>query len=421
VARPARATLALILFALGCGPSAEAATSAVVEASQPEELSLHAIDWNAAKVDVGVVATVTESDEELVLFGSKGATRMAGGAVRSVLPGPSLWRDAATIPAADGVGRWTVGVSDAGKVLRVHGDELEDVSARWGLEKDKVRAVVGLDAGSVAFGFEGGLAIADGTRVTRYDGPSSGALAGGGGKLAWIDADVKVLTLADRRVRSYPIPRAVSVAIDPGGHVFVAAGKTLWAEGTDGLARRHVADVDIRGLSVAGSRVWMTIGAELGVVAGDGLALSKGANLASDARLRGTAKGDVWVLSSSIVRKFGGAAPSEALADWQTTVQPVYARVCAGCHGPGGTAGTDLSSLQGWRQHRDAIEKRVLVDKTMPPTGVAFSEADRAAVVAWLSRNLARRWAPGSGRRSTAPGARPSLLLMNGSARRRGT
>jgi mono/diheme cytochrome c family protein len=93
------------------------------------------------------------------------------------------------------------------------------------------------------------------------------------------------------------------------------------------------------------------------------------------------------VLSTSGVRKFSGAAPSEALADWQATVQPVYAKVCSSCHAPGGTAGSDLSTVAGWKQHRDAIEKRVLVDKSMPPKGSTFTDEDRAAVTAWLSRN----------------------------------
>lgn len=386
-----------IALVSGCSAADERAESSVVTQA-PDELSLHAIDWNSAKNDVGSIATIVEDDEELVLFGSKGATTMAGGAVRLVIPGPKVWSDAATIPAADRIGDWTVGVADSGKVLRVNGDVLEDVSARWGLSTDKVRTVIGIDKTSVAFGFEGGLAIADGKTVTRYDGPKSGALAGGGGKLAWIGdppqagpvsggGDVKLFTLADRKVRSFPVPGASSIAIDPTGRVLVAADRTLWISRGTELLQRFVADAPLGNLTPAGGRVWFTVGSELAVLTADSISISKGAGLSTDARLRGTAKGDVWVLSSTAVRKFGGSAPSEVLADWQATAQPVYARVCSSCHAPGGTAGSDLSTLEGWKQHRDAIGKRVLVDKTMPPKGTTLTDDDLAAVKAWLSRN----------------------------------
>jgi len=380
------AILSLVLV-MGCASSAdEGATSGIVTTTN-DELSLHAVEWNAAKADVGAVAAIVEDDEELVLFGAKGATTMAGGAVRMVIAGPKAWSDAATVPAADGIGDWTVGIADTGKVLRVRGDLLEDVSARWGLSADKVRTVIGIDKTSVAFGFEGGLAIADGKRVTRYDGPKNGALAGGSGKLAWVDGDVKVFTLADRKVRSFPIPRATAVAIDANGRLVVAAERALWVERDGVLAQRWTADAAIGALSPAAARMWIAVGSELAVLTGDTLAISKGAALAPGARLHGTPKGDVWILSSSGVRKISGTAPTEALADWQATVQPVYAKVCSSCHAPGGTAGTDLSTLAAWKQNRDAIERRVLVDKSMPPKGTTFTDADRAAVAAWLGRN----------------------------------
>lgn len=372
---------------VGCGSSADEQASSTVVSSKAEELALHAIDWNAAKTNVGSVATIVEDDEELVLFGDKGATMMAGGAIRTVIAGPKAWSDAATIPAADGIGDWTVGISSDGKILRVHGEELEEVGSRWGLATDKVKTLMGIDKTSVAFGYEGGLAIADGTKVTRYDGPKSGALAGGSGKLVWIDGDVKVFTLADRKVRSYAVPGANAIAVNGKGNLVVSADRTLWKETAEGLAKRWTADAPIGNLSPANGRVWMTIGTELALLSDDDLSISKGANLPADSKLRGTAKGDVWVLSSSGVRKYGGSAPSEVLADWQTNMQPIYATVCASCHAPGGTAGSDLSTLAGWKQHRAGIEQRVVVDKTMPPKGTAFTEDQRAAVKAWLSRN----------------------------------
>lgn len=349
-----------------------------------EELSLHAVDWNAAKAEVGAVNAIAEDEEELVLFGARGATLMAGGAVRGVIAGPGAWNDAAIVPAADGIGDWTIGVTDAGAVLRVRGDVLEDVSGRWGLTGVKVRSVVGIDRASVAFGFEGGLAIADGTRVTRYPGPKSGALAGGGGKLAWIDGGVSVLGSADRKVRTFAVASATGVVVDATGRVVVAAERGLWVEHEGSLRLRWTFDAPIGAMTTAGARVWMTVGSELAVLGGDALSVSAGANVASDARLRGTHQGQVWVLATSGVRKLAGAAPSEALADWQATMQPIYARVCSSCHDPG--SGADLSTLEGWRQRRDEIEQRVVIDRTMPPPSKPFSEADRDAIRRWVER-----------------------------------
>ena len=383
-----RALLVCGALVVGCSSAEVRAPAQSVEVETPETpdaLALRAVEWNVAKADLGAVAALVEGDAGLTLFGEKGAISMAGGAVRSIVPGPKAWRDAAVVPAADGLGDWTVGVTSGGAVFRLHGDALEDVTPRYGLSR--VRTVLRLDDKRVAFGFDGGVALTTDTRVELFAGPANGVLTAGGGKLAWIDGDVKVLTLADRKVRSFPIARASSVALDERGHLAIAAESTLWVEDDRGLWPRWEAPATVGALSFAGGRLWMTVGTELGTLTGGRLALSKGAALAADAQLRATGKGDVWVLATTGVRKFGGSAPSEVLADWQAHAQPIYARACAGCHAPGGTAGIDLSTLAGWTAHRDALERRVLVDKTMPPSGIPFTDADRAAVRDWLSRN----------------------------------
>jgi len=382
--------LALALLAVGCG------AGEIDGPAQPqsrvsrelEPLSLHAIDWNAAKEDLGVVSAIAEDDEELVLFGSKGATLMAGGAVQGVIGGATKWSYAGIIPAADGVGDWMVGVAEDGHVYRVRAQTtLEDVSGRYGLSADRVRSVVGIDSKSVAFGFEGGLAIADGTNVTRYEGPKSGLLSGGSGRLAWIDdGAVFVLTLADRKVRSFALASASGVAIDAAGRVVVTADRSLWIEQNGVLSLRWTADAAFGSIATAGPRVWMTVGSELAVVTGEALAKSTGAAIEAGAHVSGTTAGDLWIIAPSSVRKVSGSAPSEALADWEATIKPIYAKVCASCHAPGGAAGSDLSNYEAWIARRDAIEKRVLVDQTMPPRGTAFTDGERGAVRDWLLR-----------------------------------
>jgi mono/diheme cytochrome c family protein len=385
-----RLLLALALTALGCGSgeiSGKAEPASRVS-RELEPLTLHAIDWNAAKEDLGTVSAIAEDDEELVLFGSNGATLMAGGAVQGVITGAAKWSYAGVIPAADGVGDWMVGVAEDGHVYRVRAQMmLEDVSARYGLSMDRVRTVVGIDHKSVAFGFEGGLAIADGTIVTRYEGPKNGTLSGGGGRLAWInDGKVSVLTLADRKVRSFALANASGVAIDASGRVAVIADRTLWIEEDGVLSLRWTADAPFGAIATAGPRVWMTVGSELAVATGDALAKSSGAAIESGAHLSGTQAGDLWIIGASSVRKVSGSAPSESIADWEATIKPIYAKVCAACHAPGGAAGTDLSTFEAWNTRRDAIEKRVIVDQTMPPRGAAFTDNERGAIRDWLLR-----------------------------------
>jgi cytochrome c5 len=384
---------ALVFAALliGCGSGeidGPAAPPKQTVSKELETLTVRNIDWNAAKADVGAVSAIAEDDEELVLFGSKGATLMAGGAVRGVITGATVWTSAAAIPAADGVGDWIVGAADTGRLFRVRAETiLEDISERYGLGADKVRSIVGIDKTSVAFGYEGGLAIADGTKVTRYMGPKSGLLAGGGGRLAWVDAGaVSVFTLADRKVRSFAVADATGVAIDSAGRVVVIAGRKLWIETEGVLTVRWTADATFGAIATAGPRVWMTVGSELAVATGDALSKSSGANVAPDARLSGTPAGDLWIFAPAAVRKVSGSAPSEVIADWEATIKPVYAKVCAACHAPGGTANSDLSTYTGWLERKDKINQRVLVDRTMPPKGTVMEESDRGVIRDWLTR-----------------------------------
>jgi mono/diheme cytochrome c family protein len=389
LALAAKGFAALLLIGCGSGQIDGPAPPPTKTVSRElETLTVREVAWNAAKVDVGTVSAIAEDDEELVLFGQKGATMMAGGAVRVVIPGATSWTAAATIPAADGVGDWIVGAADMGRLFRVRAESsLEDISERYGLGTDKVRSIVGIDAKSTAFGFEGGIAIADGATVTRYAGPQNGMLAGGSGRLAWIDpGKVSVLTLSDRKVRSFSLSEAKGVAIDAAGRVVVTAGSKLWIE-TDGvLTLRWTADAPIGSIATAGPRVWMTVGSELAVATGDALSKSSGANVANDARLSGTPSGDLWIVSTTGVRKVSGSAPSEAIADWEATIKPIYAKVCSECHAPGGSAGSDLSTYDGWLQRKDRVHQRVIVDRTMPPKGKAFTETDYAAIRDWLTR-----------------------------------
>jgi len=64
-------------------------------------------------------------------------------------------------------------------------------------------------------------------------------------------------------------------------------------------------------------------------------------------------------------------------------VTPVFERVCARCHQPGGSAGLDLTSLTAWTTHAAAI-RHVLDTGAMPPPGTSLPAPDLAALREFL-------------------------------------
>jgi mono/diheme cytochrome c family protein len=388
--------LAIALFCacsvpVGCGAQ-DSATSTVLPPGPAGPLTLRPIEWNAAKADVGAVSAVTEAGDAIVLFGTHGATVITGGAITATVAGETSWTTAATIPAADGIGSWVLGVDGKGRVRRLRaGSAFEDVSDRYGLGKDVVRSVVQVDTlgTMVAFGWAGGFAIADGKEVTRWDAGTTGELAGARGRLAWIETgEVRTFDVAKKTVTRWPLPDAARVAFDDQGRMVVAAKRAVWMERAGALQLRWTqTDGDISAIATAGSRVWLLVGSELAVVEGETIAASSGAALEPDARLFGASNGDVWTVSTKATRRFAREAGDAAHLDWDTNIKPIFAKVCSSCHQPGGTSGVDLSTHDTWMAKRASLRQRVMVAKTMPPATKDFSEADRATIGAWLDRS----------------------------------
>jgi len=383
-----RALFALVSIALaGCGSGDPDASSRTLP-NEASPLTLRSIEWNAAKADVGTVSAVTELDASIVLFGAHGATVITGGAVTATISGETTWTTAATIPAADGIGTWVLGVDGKGRVRRVRaGSSFEDVSDRYGLGKDVVKSVVQVDALTV-FGFANGFAIADGKTVTRWDAGTNGTIAGAKGRLAWIEnAEARTLDLSSKTISRWPVPNAAFATFDDKGRLIVASKRAIYVERANALDLRWNADADVTAVASSGTRVWLVVGSELAIVEGDTLAKSSGAAIDSDARLFGAKNGDVWALSSKGTRRFAREASDAAHTDWDTNIKPIYARVCNACHAPGGTSGVDLSTYEGWMAKRAALRERVVDKKTMPPATKTFSEADRDIIKAWLDRS----------------------------------
>jgi len=106
------------------------------------------------------------------------------------------------------------------------------------------------------------------------------------------------------------------------------------------------------------------------------------AKLTPHASLIGTPGGDVWIADTGVTKL--SLVRSADDSRWQHDVQPVFARVCAHCHLPGGSADVDLSTAAAWTTEHDELVRRVIATRTMPPAGTAMSESDRAALAGFL-------------------------------------
>lgn len=347
-------------------------------APKPPPLTVHAVAWNPNKIDVGKVSAIAEAGEDLFIFSSTGAHVLAGGSAVASDPSVKAWRAATTIPAADGNGSWVVALDDRGRLYRVRDrSKLESIAGRFGLEKSDVRGIAGMGPGRIAFRLEGGIAIVDGDRVARHDYAFT-AIAGGGGHGAGIGAEgVRVFDPFRGVDKTYALA-ARSVTFDSAGRMVAADEHAVFREEDGKLKRRYVSQGQIGALTAAGDRVWFQDGEELGALEGDGVAVSR--DLKVRGSVIGSPSGDAWVLTDGVLSRYS-TIRGEGV--WQTEIAPIFARVCAGCHGAGGSAGIDLSTAGRWDKARAAITKRVVVERTMPPKGYELAENERAAVGRW--------------------------------------
>ena len=341
---------------------------------QITRIAVHPVAWNPNKVDVGNVAALAESGEDLFVFGSTGAHVLAAGSLVASDTSVHAWRSATTIPAADGNGAWVVAIDDHGRVLRVRDrSKLEPISARFGLEKADVRFIAPMGSSRVAFALERSVAIVDGDRIARHDYAFT-AIACGGGHGAGITASSLMVFDPFRGIdRTYTLD-ARFVTVDARGRTVAANERGIWREEDEKLTLVYRSPHDsIRGVVASAENTWFADGDELGLLdAGLSNALHASGNLV------GSASGDVWTLTDGKLARYTTARPNA----W-ATIGPIFTRVCAGCHGPSGSAGLDLSTPARWDSNRAAIDKRVLRDKTMPPRDHPLTDAERAAITTW--------------------------------------
>jgi len=359
---------------------------------------------NAAPVatlaDVHADQVVTQGDFTYALGAQLAIAR--GDVVTTLVPvdcnsGPCpahVWTSAASIPALDGDGKWIVATRYDQTLWRVRLDgELERIESRFGLGPlDHVWSVAG--AGTTvalllhtpkSYSMTYGLVVTnDGVHVTRYDLPSPhDSLAVAQDRVALAAPDgVEVWNLATNSQRSYHVDegRPGFLDADPKlARLVVTSKHGVWVEHGDKLQPLDVGDV--AATAIAGARLWLEIGKRIYLLS-DTTALDTTVASAGGEPMFGAPNGDVWIGATALRRYALGAAAGDPV--WRAKVQPVFERVCAHCHLPGGDAGVDLSTAASWTTEHDELVRRVVVTRSMPPAGTELDDADRATLASWL-------------------------------------
>ncbi|MFI5298952.1 MAG: c-type cytochrome [Polyangiales bacterium] len=384
--------LATTIAATSCSSSSDPSTGSPQSSTQP--LLVRAVDWQSTTDSVGTVQAIVEFDAGVAVFSDLGALVLQGGAVSSTDASVKTWKSSATtIPAADGTGTWVVAIDAAGHVDRLRGGTtLEDITDRYGIADQSVVSVAALGATSVAFGYSGGFAVADGTNVTRWSSGDFGQLVGGGRRVAAITASgISVFDTSTSTFSAYALPSVVAVAIDGNGVLVAATARTLYAEASAGDLRAIYSspDYDLRAIVAAGPQIWAALGPELLTTSSAtqwSIARTTGAQLKSATSLVAGLNQSVWTLDAGLVHKFviDSGSPSDQ-QDWETKIQPIFGRVCSACHLPGGSSGFDLSTYPAWLAQRAEIELYVVTNKSMPPQGTTLADADRQTIAAWVA------------------------------------
>lgn len=383
-----------VVFALlaGCGGVEDPAVDATLDGGPRGSVSLVAlrsVEWNPAGADLGTVSAVADEGGTVVVFTDRGARVIVNGAPGASLATPNQWRGAGVIDAADGNGRWIVGLAEDGRVRRLReASELVDVSARWGLDDDRVRSVATIGDGATAFGAEGLFVVATPSRVLRYDDPGFVTLRGHAGRVvSTASGAARVFTVSPPAMVRYDVPGLVEADVGPDGRVVAVAEGGLYVEDETGELRLRyeaAAGERMHGLAVSGERVWVGAATEMLLLENGAVRRSQGLGLTVSSRLYPASDGEVWELVGGRLRRYGVlAADSEDERRWETLARPTQLRVCGMCHAPRGS-NFDLSTYAAWAQRRADIRAAVVVDRRMPLAPATITDEERDDIARWL-------------------------------------
>jgi mono/diheme cytochrome c family protein len=335
-------------------------------------------------------APIVEVGDTTFVLGSAAVEVYRNGTLlaRSECTTPCKFGSAAAIAAPTGEGRWAVAV-DGDRVVHVtQSGELEDVGPRFGLSTPP-RELAGAAHTFVAIDERGVAVSSDGVHLAHV--PAAGArdVAAARGRVAIAFADhVESWDLAAMTTRSYLLAGARVGFLDAerDGARLVAWTPAQVVIETGGTLHRVALPAAPVQVAVSGARLWVVSGDHVYFIeAGDADAHPVATDLGAQAAaaLIGSPTGAVWAAGPHAVARYSPDHPTDD-PTWQSDVQPVFARVCAHCHLPGGSAGIDLSSAATWHAERDELRRRVLVTSTMPPAGTDLTDADRHAIETWL-------------------------------------
>ncbi|MFT3694396.1 MAG: cytochrome c [Kofleriaceae bacterium] len=295
-----------------------------------------------------------------------------------------VWTSAAAVDALDGDGKWIVATRFDGTLWHVRLDgELDPIASRFGVT-EPVRAVAGSGA-TVALLLDHALLVTnDGHHVTRFalDTPYQRLAAAKDRVALASESAIDVWDLAQGKRQTFHVEHAMPafLAADSKDSRLVAtAPGEVWIERDTKLQPLDAGG--ITAAAVAGTRVWIEVGKRLFIVS-DHAALDTTVASAGNEPLFGAPNGDVWIGAAGLRRYALGQTDGDP--DWRAKIQPIFQKVCAHCHLPGGDAGVDLSTPESWAAERAQIKDRVLVDKTMPPAGTDLDDTDRATLAAYL-------------------------------------
>lgn len=340
--------------------------------------------------------SAVELGDALYLVARDRVTIERGGLATATVPAPSgdRWAEALAMPALDGdAGAWVVARTAAGALWRVTASgELEAVHDRLGLAAN-VRSI-GVGGTTVALALDDGVAVVrDRAHLSRFPREASepGVVSASRDRVAIRRGSrLEVWNLADGTRVAYVVPDALDAGfVRAAGHgtLVVATRTALFVESADGL-HRLPAPAELRALAIAGSRLWVATASAIFVVEGERYVPTRVAAAATDQLLGLAGGGAVLVTPSGLARL--SLDPDED-PRWTAEVEPIVQRVCLRCHGPGGSAGVDLSSAAAWRAERAELVDRVVGARTMPPAGIALGEADRRTLADWLARDARAR------------------------------
>ena len=340
-------------------------------------------DATATRSDLparAVVAAAQQGDALYLFERDRAAIARAGNAIATVRPPVGEWKSAATVPAFDGEGTWVVARTSAGALWRITAaGDLEPVEDRFAAS---AVTAIGAAASTIAVAVADGIAVLrDRAHVARYALPRPDELAVGRDRVALRRGDaIELWNLAAGARSTFEVPDAQSIAFVDAAHeprLVVVTASALYVERAGTLRKLGVPGT-LASATVAGARIWLRSDA---LYALDGGALARVAD-APAGQLFGLANGDVVISTREHAQRLSLTPPADAR--WDANVRPIFQRVCARCHLPGGEADVDLSSLQSWQAESAELVHRVVETRTMPPAGTELSEHDRAALAAWL-------------------------------------